>query len=332
MASTIYVTGPSKYVEFATGHLLVNGQVLYIDTPFRVNNTELVGSGSGSDVGDYYIHLRFNRKPMESYYIKNYEVVIRATTSGGTKPTEMPDEFAIARIEKRLDVNGDITLAAIAINRGKKLIDTRHISDGAITSGHLSQGLNNWTMVGTLNITGNISTSANVVNSGNIVTSVPGSPTNGQEILWRPAVSQDLYWQMKYIGSISKWVWTGGSPILSVDGAARTTSSNTYQTTGSPALTVPATGVYEVAWGAKFIKTNATISGSNEMQLGVFKDGTQMDVLTVAVDVADGGGSAEYRAYFSLTNAQVVDVRYRSNSSVSSTFTNMWVTLKPATI
>lgn len=152
--TTLYVTGQSKYVEFAVGRVLVNGQVLYITEPFRIANEQLVGA-SGGDYGDYYVYVRWNRKPMEAYYIRNYEFGLRSTSAGGVVPTEMPDEFFVGKIEKRQDGNGDTVLTAFPYNRGKRIIDSRHISDLAIKPTHISTlSTDNFTFPGYISVSG----------------------------------------------------------------------------------------------------------------------------------------------------------------------------------
>lgn len=135
----LYATGSSKYVDIAPGHLLINGQLLYVDEVFRINDDNLVGAPS-SDFGDYYVYLRPNKKVMESYYQQNWEYTLKSTTAGGAAPSENPDELCIGRIEKR-NVSGVTQLSVIELNRGKSLIDTKDISDGAVTSAKLATSL-----------------------------------------------------------------------------------------------------------------------------------------------------------------------------------------------
>lgn len=134
--SSISITGSYKYVDVNPGHVLINGQVLYVNNSFRINDSELTGA-PGSDHGDYYIHLRPNRKVMEAYYSKNWEYVVYSAAAGGAAPPQAPDELAIGKIQKRL-VNGNTVLTTVPLNRGKRLIDTKDISDGAVTPGKLS--------------------------------------------------------------------------------------------------------------------------------------------------------------------------------------------------
>ena len=140
MTPSILVTGTAKYVEFAAGHVLINGQLLEIKEAWRITDDELTGSPApNANYGDYYVFLRPNKKVMEAYYQQDWEYVIRSATAGGAAPAELPDELCIGRIEKR-DVSGVTQLTAVELNRGKSLIDTKDVSDGAITSAKLAPG------------------------------------------------------------------------------------------------------------------------------------------------------------------------------------------------
>lgn len=137
MPLPIYVTGPYKYIDFSPGHVLINGQVVSINDNIRILDSQLTGAPGGSDpFGDYYVYIRPNRKPMEAYYTKNYEYILRSSTPvefGGVQPAELPDELAVAKIRKRQE-SGVTVLYADYLNRTKRLIDARHITDNSITS------------------------------------------------------------------------------------------------------------------------------------------------------------------------------------------------------
>lgn len=143
MPLPIYITGPYKYIDFSPGHVLINGQVISINENIRILDSQLTGAPGGSDpFGDYYVYIRPNRKPMEAYYTKNYEYVIRSSTPvefGGAQPAELPDELAVAKIRKRQE-NAVTVLYADYLNRTKRLIDSRHITDNSITRTQLSSG------------------------------------------------------------------------------------------------------------------------------------------------------------------------------------------------
>lgn len=157
MPTSIQVTGAAKYVEFSAGHAIVNGLVLYVNNPYRVNDTELVGA-PGGDFGDYIVFLRPNRNVMEAYYSKNWEGRVQGFAPGVTyAPADVTpqagisyvitdaavlaatraDEMAIALVQKRLQGSNTV-LTAFPLNRGKRLIDTKDISDYAIVPRHIS--------------------------------------------------------------------------------------------------------------------------------------------------------------------------------------------------
>ena len=140
MPTPIFITGTQKYVEFTAGHVLLNGVVLYVNESFRISDEELVGA-PGSDFGDYFIYMKPNRRIMESYYTKNWDYSIKSVAPSGSAPPANPDEFLIGRIDKRQDGSGNTTLAATELNRSKRLIDTKDISDDSVTEDKLADAI-----------------------------------------------------------------------------------------------------------------------------------------------------------------------------------------------
>src|SRR4051812_3653783 len=132
MATPVYVTGAQKYVEFSPGHAIVNGLVLYINDPIRVNDSQLTDAPGGTTLGDYYVYLAPNRLIMESYYSKNWQVIIKSTSTGGPIPPTNPDEYLIAKISKTQDGSGNSQLACTELNRGARLIGSKDISKDEI--------------------------------------------------------------------------------------------------------------------------------------------------------------------------------------------------------
>lgn len=135
----VYVTGAQKYVEFSPGHAIVNGVVLYINETIRIDDSELTDAPGGTGYGDYYVYLAPNRLIMESYYSKNWQIIIKSTTAAGPLPPTNSDEFMIAKITKTDDGSGNSVLACTELNRGARLIGTKDISDYALKAQHFNE-------------------------------------------------------------------------------------------------------------------------------------------------------------------------------------------------
>lgn len=84
-----------------------------------------------------------------------------------------------------------------------------------------------------------------------IVTSLPGSPYNGQQILFRPVAGTFLLWPLVYDTSVSdayKWCVVGQPPFLEqelVTGESRSAAAYGDLTTVGPSVTLPLAGVYD---------------------------------------------------------------------------------------
>lgn len=110
------------------------------------------------------------------------------------------------------------------------------------------------------------------VNAGNVrgaaatappvVSSLPGSPTNLQEVYLQTAdmLSANVVWHMKYLSSIAKWVYIGGAPWFvsaSSSVSLSTVSSNTI--IADLGILIPASGTYDC-----IIQANASHPGNNQ--------------------------------------------------------------------
>jgi len=103
-----------------------------------------------------------------------------------------------------------------------------------------------------------------------IVSSLPGSPVDGQECYYQSSAmaSNGVVWHFKYQSGMAgsyKWVFVGGAPVLSqTDNTTRTTTSTGYTTiTGTPGVNCPLAGDYIVVLGARI--WNNTNGGNSFM-------------------------------------------------------------------
>lgn len=98
-----------------------------------------------------------------------------------------------------------------------------------------------------------------------IGTSLPGSPTNGDEYILVDSLTAPTYsWRFRYVSGISgsyKWICIGGAPWIGPSGSG-TVNSGSYTDfpTSNPSLTVPRTGLYIVRYGATMYGTVGSTS------------------------------------------------------------------------
>ena len=107
-------------------------------------------------------------------------------------------------------------------------------------------------------------------------TSLPASPTDGQEAILVDSTSNPSYqWRFRYnAGSSSayKWEFIGGDPARSYVSYAESTTSTGYVplTTTGPSLTLPRAGEYGVRWGAN----TYNVTPGYSTQMGLFLNGS----------------------------------------------------------
>jgi len=87
-----------------------------------------------------------------------------------------------------------------------------------------------------------------------LVTSLSGSPVDGQEVYYLADATAGVIWHLRYraaSGSTYKWELIGGSPVRNGDDATVSTGSTTFVAlTGGPAITVPLAGDYDIELSA----------------------------------------------------------------------------------
>lgn len=105
-------------------------------------------------------------------------------------------------------------------------------------------------------------------------TSLPGSPTDGQQYILVDSTTLPTYqWLFRYNNGSSnsdKWEFIGGSPALTEVATSEGTTSTTYAAlaTAGPSFTVPRAGVYEVTIGSNFITSLNGTDAAHSYDIG----------------------------------------------------------------
>lgn len=92
------------------------------------------------------------------------------------------------------------------------------------------------------------------VGGSTLVTSLPGSPTDGQEIVLVDSLTAPTYsWHLRYVAAkaSNKWIFVGGAPGFGQVDTDESTTSTTYAAlaTAGPSFTLPVPGDYIVEVG-----------------------------------------------------------------------------------
>lgn len=173
-----------------------------------------------------------------------------------------------------------------------------------------------------------------LVKDWGLVTELPPSAAcaPGDSCKFLADSTNGVIWDLFYDGEGEfPWKKIGGPPLRKVDGNGRTTASPSYQTTGSPSLTLPLKGVYDFEFGCAYV-TNNTAGDSGYLRNGFFLNGAIVSDIA-ARTFANGAtplGRTE-RGTFSVAG-QTVDNRYISEGSVNVTFFILRISLDPVRV
>lgn len=154
-----------------------------------------------------------------------------------------------------------------------------------------------------------------------IVSSLPGSPADGQTILFQSAgmATNGQVWQLRYRagGGTYKWEFTGGSPLYSSTSSTITLNTTSAATAISAdiAVTLPLAGDYMIQWTA-----NGTPNGNNQgMHLfpmgagaagGAGVEGSSYMVQPAVASPATMFPASGYGRYTGMTNGGTITLGY----------------------
>lgn len=164
-------------------------------------------------------------------------------------------------------------------------------------------------------------------------TSLPGSPTDGQEIYYAANATNGVIWHLRYRTAASKWEFLGGPPLFASVATSQATTSTSYTdlATAGPAITLPLAGDYDVTIGGRL---KAGFSPPVYMSYSIGNTGATDDD-SIGFYAA---GSEEFASLVRTqrkTSLSAVELKakYRvSNSSHGGTFVYRWIAVTPVRI
>lgn len=167
-----------------------------------------------------------------------------------------------------------------------------------------------------------------------VVTSLPGSPIDGQECFFLASATDGTVWHLKYrAGSpnAQKWEPVGGNPLSTDIPAAISTASTTAVALTGPGTTAPLFGTYRVRFGARAFAPAAGTAALLEIFIG---GGATGIVASASADVS-GGGMATFQSIVgaaTLTGVAAsaqVEIRYRVVGAVTGQYDTRFLELIP---
>lgn len=212
--------------------------------------------------------------------------------------------------------------------------------DGAITSAKIADGT-----VVTADLANGSVTDAKLSNHDGAarVTSLPGSPYDGQEITYVADATDRILWRFKYnaSGGSYKWEYIGGTPLerktTSITSVSTAATHTTYQTLGAgatadPSITVPFAGDYVVTIGHE-AQPPAT---AGEGAVTSYKIGaTAPDDLDRILAYTPAAGllivtGERVKQKQGLTASQVLQMQHKSSTGpAAATFYARWMSVIP---
>jgi hypothetical protein len=168
-------------------------------------------------------------------------------------------------------------------------------------------------------------------------TTLPGSPTNGQEaILVDSTTAPTYHWRFRYNSSSAstyKWEFIGGTPAYAIVTTAETTTSTTYTnlTTTGPSFTIPNAG----DWHIEAHTLISTKSGDGHAFMAYDVGGT-----AASDDWACGGfgwnanamGISRALRWTALSASTAVVGKYKMLSGTNATFKNRVLRITPVRV
>lgn len=165
-----------------------------------------------------------------------------------------------------------------------------------------------------------------------LVTALPGSPTDGQEIVFTDSLTAPTYmWSLRYLAATGKWHGHGGSVLISVEAGQTPGSVGAYLdlATVGPSFTLPLAGDYNFAWGAE---QTSDPGGARDFHVAL-KFGA---AATVDADSAQSrrniGPASRERPYTGLAAAMVVKLQYKTVNFTDYAIGKRWLRVTPVKV
>jgi hypothetical protein len=192
---------------------------------------------------------------------------------------------------------------------------------------------------------GSVQTTA--ANTPTYVTSLPGSPTDGQEVYYVADGANDIIWHLRYNSTSGYWEFLGGPALYAEVTTSESTTSTAYAdlATVGPNLTVPLDGDYQVTVSAYMSGSSFQGNTTNYMSFAV--GGTAATDADSAVQLTrsyDGGSDAQNVSgtpvrtsrKTSVSGGTTITAKYKLSpnfgSAHSASFERRWMEITPVRI
>ena len=165
-----------------------------------------------------------------------------------------------------------------------------------------------------------------------IVTTLPVSPSFGDQVVYAADAANGVYWLLQYDASGTyPWKFVGGAPLLSEVTASQSTASPSYTnlTTTGPALTFPLAGDYSLEIGAN-VEAQLTAGWRGRMAFTATDADCMFFSGTGAAGAPASGGSGSTKTKRTIAAAATTyTCVYRSDASNAVSFALRFFTATP---
>lgn len=167
-----------------------------------------------------------------------------------------------------------------------------------------------------------------------LVTALPGSPSDGDEIIFTDSLTAPTYrWHLQYESGDSKWHFVGGAPLFAEVATQESTNSTTYAAlaTAGPAITLPLAGDYEVEVGCFTVQDGSLASAVDVfMSYDIGATGAvDADAAKTRHDSSQTGDTISRPRRKTGLTAVTLTAKYKIGASDTVNFANRWMRVTP---
>jgi hypothetical protein len=180
---------------------------------------------------------------------------------------------------------------------------------------------------------------ANAIAGHALVSSLPGSPSDGQTIYYQSAAMASLgvVWTFRYRtgGGTYKWEFVGGAPLYVQFATSRTTTSGSYVAlTDAVEVTNPLAGDYLIEHGAEMGYTSGGPGIARSQATIKLGSAAAADAESISSHGSAAGMtfSVSRAMYRTLASSMTLAQQYKSPGGVTVTVLNRWVQIRPVAV
>jgi hypothetical protein len=180
---------------------------------------------------------------------------------------------------------------------------------------------------------------ANTVAGHPLVSSLPGSPSDGDTIYYQSAsmASLGVVWTLRYRsgGGTYKWEFVGGPPLYVEFATSRTTTSGSYVAlTDAVEVTNPLAGVYLIEHGVEMGYTSGGPGVARSQATIKLGTAAAADAESISAHGSTSGMtfSVSRAMYRTLASSMTLAQQYKSPGGVTVTVLNRWVQIRPVAV